>query len=237
MSAVVRTTFRFERWFYISCATMVVVVTLAGFSVDLELLKDMSGISLLVRFHAAVMFTWVCLFVVQILLVAMGRTQWHRRLGIFGVILAVLLVAVGSTTAMTAAQLGGDHLPPGMPINFFLAGSFELLILFSVFVSAGIALRRRSDYHKRLMLLATLPLLDAALARFIGAYTDWAIDPGTVRNFVVFGCIGIDTIWHRRLHPAFAAGAALILVADFLVPTIAHTDIWNRFTAFVVTKS
>ena len=147
MNAAVRNTFRFERWFYISCATMVVVVTLAGFSVDLELLEDMSGISLLVRFHAAVMFTWVCLFVVQILLVAMGRTQWHRRLGIFGGILAVLLVCIGVITTVTAAQLGGDHLPPGIPINYFLAASFELLILFAVFVSAGIAWRRRSDFQ------------------------------------------------------------------------------------------
>ena len=87
------------------------------------------------------------------------------------------------------------------------------------------------------MLLATLPLLDAALARYIGAYTNWAIDAGTFRDCIVLGCIAIDTIWHRRLHPAFVAGAALILAGDVLVPMIASTETWNRFTAFVVTPS
>jgi len=64
-----------ERRFYVGAAIGVVVIVLAGFSVDLDLLSDMSGLSALVRLHGAVMFGWIAVFVTQTVLVA---RRWPR---------------------------------------------------------------------------------------------------------------------------------------------------------------
>ncbi|HEX5387721.1 MAG TPA: hypothetical protein VFW66_13540 [Gemmatimonadales bacterium] len=55
--------------------------------------------------------------------------------------------------------------------------------MFAGLTGTGLAFRLvHPDVHKRLMLLATILLLDAALARFIGAYTHWTTDSGTARD-------------------------------------------------------
>ena len=80
-----------ERRFYVGAAVGVVVIVLAGFSIDVDLLRDMSGLSALVRLHGLVMFGWIALFVTQTVLVVRHRVDLHRRLGIFGAVLAALV--------------------------------------------------------------------------------------------------------------------------------------------------
>src|SRR5271156_6608866 len=156
-----------ERRYYLIAAVAIIIVVLAGFSIDFYLLFDMSSLSFLVRAHGLVMFAWVGVFFAQVFLVARHRVDLHRRLGILGVALALLIVIIGAYTSIVAARLGGNHLPPGMPAIPFLSASLLLLLTFTVLAGTGLAMRRRPDVHKRLMLLATLPLLDAALVRFI----------------------------------------------------------------------
>ncbi len=60
--------------------------------------------SLLVHFHGAIFTYWVLLFIAQITLVSAGRIRWHMRRGIFGVILAVLMVLVGFATLIAAER-------------------------------------------------------------------------------------------------------------------------------------
>ena len=76
--------FAAERRFYVAAAIGIVIIALAGFSIDVDLLRDMSGLSALVRLHGLVMFGWIALFVAQTTLVARHRVDWHRHLGVFG---------------------------------------------------------------------------------------------------------------------------------------------------------
>ncbi len=178
-----------ERRFYVGAAIGIVVVVLAGFSVDLDLLRDMSGLSALVRVHGVVMFAWIALFVTQTVLVARHRVDWHRRLGMFGAGLAAAVVIADTATVTVALRLGGKHLPPGMPAPLFVAfGLFDLLT-FAILVSSAIVLRGRSAWHKRLMLLASILVLDVALARFISAYTSWTLDSSIARDALVLLCV------------------------------------------------
>lgn len=222
-----------ERRFYVGAALGILVVVLAGFSVDLDLLRDMSGLSALVRVHGLVMFAWIALFVIQTLLVARHRIDWHRRLGIFGTALAAAVVIADSATVMVAVRLGGKHLPPGLPVPLFVAFSTFDLLTFAILVSSAIALRGRSAWHKRLMLLATIMVLDAALARFISVYTSWRLDPSIARDLLVLACVAIDSWRYRRLHPAFIVGGLLVLVADPLATWVATLPIWARFCAWL----
>ena len=222
-----------EHRYYVAAAIGVIVVVLAGFSIDIPLISHLGSLSVLVRLHGLIMLGWIALFFTQALLVARHRVDLHMRLGIFGAVLAVAVVVAGTATVIIACRLGGDHLPPDVSAPQVLAiGLFELAT-FAVLTGSALALRkRRSDWHKRLMLLAMLVLLDAALARFINHYTWWTVDPSTVRNGFVLACIAVDTFRHRRLHPAFVIGGALVIANDHVVVTwAAGTPVWLHFAA------
>lgn len=223
-----------EHRYYVTAAIGVIVVVLAGFSIDIPLLSQLGSVSVLVRVHGMVMLTWIALFFVQVLLVARHRVDLHMRLGIFGAALAVVVVMADTATLIVACRLGGDHMPPHMPAPLFLALGLFNLATFAVLVSAAIVLRkRRSDWHKRLMLLAAILLLDAALARFINHYTSWNIDPSTLRNLLMLACVAIDTFRYRRLHPAFVLGGLLLVGNDYLATWAAGTSAWRSFTAWL----
>jgi hypothetical protein len=225
----------FERRYFVAAAIGIIFVVLIGFSVDLPLLPHLGSLSLLVQVHGIVMLTWIALFFTQALLVARHRVDLHMRLGIFGAALAVALLVVDSATLIVACRLGGHHMPPGVsPERFFALGFFNLAT-FAILICSAILLRKHSAWHKRLMLLAALLLLDAALARFINAYTSWTVDPSTIRDLLIFACIAVDTWRHRRLHAAFVAGGLLVFANDYLANWAAATTAWLHFTKLLLT--
>ena len=216
-----------EHRYYVAAAIGVIIVVLAGFRIDVPLLSHLGSLSVLVRVHGLIMLAWIALFFVQALLVARHRVDLHMRLGIFGALLAIAVVVADTATLITACRLGGNHIPPGANASQFLALGLFNLATFAVLVSTALVLRkRRSDWHKRLMLLAMLLLLDAALARFIGVYTTWTVDSSTVRNLFVLSCVAVDTFRHRRLHPAFVIGGALVISNDYIADWAAGIPAW-----------
>jgi hypothetical protein len=220
-----------EHRFYVFVAIGVIVVVLAGFSIDVPLLSHIGSLSVLVRVHGLIMLSWIALFFVQALLVARHRVDLHMRLGIFGAVLAVAVVVADTATLITACRLGEGHMPPGISKPLFLAFGLFNMLAFAVLVGAALFLRkRRSEWHKRLMLLAMLLLLDAALARFISVYMSWTVDASTVRNLFVLACIAVDTFRCRRLHPAFAIGGVLVIANDHVAIWAAGTPAWLHFT-------
>ena len=99
----------------------------------------------------------------QTALVAGGRRDIHRRLGVAGAVLAAAMVVVGTILAIWNAREG--RAPPGVPpLPFLIIPLFDMLV-FAPLVAAAVWYRRRPETHKRLMLLATLSLLAAAVAR------------------------------------------------------------------------
>jgi hypothetical protein len=84
------------------------------------------------------------------------------------------------------------------------------LLVFSGLVGAAILLRRRGDYHKRLMLLATLSLLGPAFGRLTayakGLRGDSDIGVLLLCAGTVLACAVVDKVRSHRLHPAFFWG-------------------------------
>jgi hypothetical protein len=99
---------------------------------------------------------------VQVRLVAIRRTDLHRRLGVLGALLAALVVVAGTATSIAAARRGYT---PGPPPLVFLAIPLGDLLVFSVLITTALLFRRRSDIHRRLMPLAALSLLTPAISR------------------------------------------------------------------------
>lgn len=185
--------------------------------------------------HGVVMSLWLALLLVQVALVAGGRTDLHRRLGVAGFVLALLVVGVCVTLAIDAARRGASPAPGVTPLMFIAVPMADALV-FTVLAGAGLALRRRADFHKRLMLLATLAILAPGIARLPFD----ALRAGGLP--VIFGltlalvllAIVVDTVRHRRLHPAFGWGGALIVVSVPGRIMLAGTPAWNSFAQWLV---
>jgi hypothetical protein len=226
---------RLDHYYYVGAAVGVIVLVLAGFSIDIPLLSRLGTLSVLVRTHGSIMLTWIALFFVQALLVTRHRVDLHMRLGVFGAALAIAVVVADTATLITACRLGGNHLPPAAPAPLFLALGLFNLFTFAVLVGAALAFRKKHrDWHKRLMLLAAILLLDAALARFIAVYTSWNVDASIVRNWLMLAWIVIDTWRCRRLHPAFVIGGTLVFVNDYVAIWAAGTPAWSKFATWLL---
>lgn len=198
----------------------------------------------LLHLHGALMTSWFALFFAQTYLVASHRIRLHRRLGVFGAMLAGLIVIIGVTVALRwgareAHQPQTDGPPPLMFMGFLL---FALLV-FAILVSAGVLLRRRPDYHKRLMLLSCLSMVGPGIFRIpfeqVPALTFLKSGgPGGLFGLdllLVYACIAWDTWRHRRLHPAFVGGALLILAEDLpLIWLFLSTPLWTNFASRLV---
>ena len=225
-----------ERRLYILVAVAFPIIVLAGFA-RTYYLKGLFGNpplpGLLVHLHGIVMTSWVLLFVAQIWLVAGRRTRVHQRLGVWGGVLAALVVLVGVLTAISAAARGFPPIPP--PLEFLVIPLGDMLI-FAVLVATALHFRRRMDIHKRLMVLASLNLLAPAIARIPLKFieTGGPVVFFGLTDLCVIACVVFDTIKNRRLHPAFAWGALLLIVSQPLRIMLGGTDVWVRFASSLV---
>jgi hypothetical protein len=211
-----------------------VLIVFAGFA-KTYYLKGLFGapaLPPLVHLHGLVMTLWFALFVVQARLVAIHRVAWHRRLGLFGAGLAVVVVAVGTVTAITAAKLGHS---PGPPPLLFLTVPLGDMVVFTTLVSLGLAYRYRPDLHKRLLLLSSVGMLTAAIARI-----PWApIHQGGIpvyfglTDLCVLCCIGIDWAKTRRLHPAFGWGLVFLVASQVGRLWLSGTPQWLQFATWL----
>lgn len=223
-----------DRWFFTGMASAIVLTIFVGFAPSYYL-KDVFGappVSSFLHLHGILFTGWVLLFLTQAVLIAAGRTGVHRRLGVAGGLLAVLMSVIGLMAAVGAARRGFTP-PGGPPPLMFLAIPFGDIGVFASLVGAALYLRRRSETHKRLMLLGTIALLTPALARmpFIGAGGPLAFFGAT--DLFVVACLVYDRMAHGRVHPAFLWGGLFFIASQPLRLAISGTDPWLSFAEWV----
>ena len=179
----------------------------------------------LVHVHGALATSWILLFLTQTSLVAARRTDLHRRLGIAGAGLAVLMVVVGCVTSIEGARRGAA--PPGASPLPFLSVPLGTVLVFAILAGTGLYRRRQSETHKRLMLLATIAILTPALARVgrIFAPEGPPLAIGGTCLFVV-ACMLYDRLAHGRVHPAFLWGGLFLMISLPARFAIGQTDAW-----------
>ncbi|HVG33946.1 MAG TPA: hypothetical protein VM911_12735 [Pyrinomonadaceae bacterium] len=227
---------RRERLFYTGMAVAFVLTVFAGFARTYYLRPYFGTPSLtpLLHLHGIVFSLWLVLLLTQTVLVAAHRTNIHRRLGIAGGVLAVLMVLVGTSTAIIRAKI--VEVPPGAPSPLvFLTVPLGDMLVFAILVGAGFYYRRRVDVHKRLMLLATISILPAATARLPLAFIQ-QVGPlaffGLADLFIVV-CLLYDLVARRRLHRATVLGGIVVVVSHPLRLLIGNTQAWLTFATWL----
>jgi hypothetical protein len=209
-----------EHRYFSAVALTVTVIVLAGFIplYTLRLLRHDPNLTLLVHAHGFVMTSWIALFLTQTLLIAKHRVDLHRRLGMFGAGLAVVVLMVGVPTLINAAARRSHHVHSNRFLWMLAAFDGIALIVFAGLVGSAVLLRKRGDYHKRLMLLATLSLLGQAFGRLTayarGLHGDSDLGVLLLGAVTVLACAIVDKARWHRLHPAFVYGGASVIGMD-----------------------
>jgi hypothetical protein len=201
-----------DRVFFVSMAIAIALLVIVGFTTSFlrtDLASQLS--SVWVQAHAAAFNGWIFLFLTQTILVASGRRDIHRRLGVAGAVLACVMIGLALISAV-----GGFWKSPPRPtidhVMLYIVVHVDMF-MFATLVIAGLLLRNRHETHKRLMFLATVSLLDAVTERLpgiahIGPQAHYLI----VDLFVVAG-VAYDLMSLRRVNPAYLWGALVIFIA------------------------
>ena len=225
---------RRDRGFYLGMAFVVALAVFIGFA-PTYYLKTAFGrpaLSPLLHVHGALFTSWIVLLLAQTGLVAARRVDIHRRLGVAGAVLAATMVGVGLMAAIDAAQRGSTPVP-GVSALSFLAIPFTDMVAFAGLAGAGLSLRRRTDAHKRLMLLATFALLPAAFARIppIGSLGP----PGFFGavDLLVIVCWVYDRLTRGRIHPAALWGGLFLIATQVLRLVVSGTPAWLAFAGWL----
>ena len=218
--------------FYRIVALLALAIVLAGFAPSFYLkawFHKPPPLTGLLVVHGVVMTAWFALFLVQAQLAASRNLRLHRRLGVGGVVLAGAVFVLGTSVAIIGARLG--HTPGPPPLMFLAIPLFDMLV-FALLAGSALWFRRRTDVHKRLMLLAFAGLLTAAVARMPFAATNILFAFGSTVLFAGL-CVAWDTWQHRRLHPAFGWGFALVALSWPLRLWLMGTAGWLAFAEWL----
>jgi hypothetical protein len=206
----------FER-FYAGLAWLLVIVAVAGFAPRSVAIVSgtMANPPLVVHLHAAVMASWTMLLAMQATLSLAGRMDLHRKWGlaslVVGPLVLIMLVAI---TVIRQNDVAGT--PAGPLVNNILFVQIRAILLFPIFFIWALRTRRTDPQtHKRMMLLATLGLLDAAIARMTWLpYNVFPDDYLAVHLYLLLLLVPAllyDLIRLRRIHRAWLWGLGLML--------------------------
>jgi hypothetical protein len=237
--------------FYVAMTLACVLVAFGGFAPTywLQLVPGTFVGPPLLHIHGVLFSAWPVLLLTQALFVANRRLDLHRAFGLVGISLATAMVVVGLAAAISTLNAGlaagyGDR------ARAFLILPVSAISLFICFFVSAIANIQSPEAHKRLMLLATISLLQAAMGRvFFVLVTGGGpgLRPGLgeppplilglvpsliLELFIVAGVI-YDWRTRGRPHPIWLIGAAIMTAVIILRGPMGETGPWLAFADFL----
>ncbi|MDQ6629911.1 MAG: hypothetical protein M3Z29_15920 [Pseudomonadota bacterium] len=197
----------------------------------------------ILHIHGALFFTWTLFFLAQTSLVAAGRTPDHRSWGMAGISLATAMACSVVLAAINGIKVA-DAIGMADQARRFSYVPLSSVVLFAGFLAVAIAAVKRSEMHKRLMLLAMIPLMQAATARiFMTLFAPRdaigpppvavALPPGLLVDGLLIAAMVYDWRTRGRPHPVYLIGGSLLLADQLLSAPISATATWMSIARWV----
>jgi len=222
----------FGRNFYLLMSLLIACVVASGFSrtVDKKLIHPDIPRPFVLYLHAAFFSAWVAFLIVQSALVQSGRIRSHRMLGWFGVALGTATFVVGVRTAITMTRFNILHYHARYA-DLSLLISFYDIIAFGIPFALAVIWRKRPEFHRRLMFIATCALTSAAFGRL-------PIPPHVRHSVFFYSCVDVlillglvrDWLVNRRIHPVYlcALPASILCQVAVVHAIYSHSPMWLR---------
>jgi hypothetical protein len=202
-----------EKHFYFSMSLLIAMIVVYGFSqtVGQNLLNPAPPRPFLLFLHGAVFSGWVALFIFQSALVRTRNVALRRRTGWVGAAMGVLIPVLGVVISIVMARFDVFqlHQNRAQRAPFTLIPLFDMVCFTSAFWLA-VLWRKRPEYHRRLVFIASCSLTAAAFFRFPAALQSHQYFYAGVDGLILLG-VARDLIVNHRIHtvyrwalPAFA---------------------------------
>src|SRR5882757_4769530 len=234
------------QYFYFYMALACTAVAFLGFAPTywLPLASGSFSSSPVVHFHGMLFFTWTLYFAFQTWLAASGRTGWHRSLGLIGVSLATAMTIFGFLAAVNAMKRSAAIGQTDAGIAFAVVPLSGILFFAMVFTLA-VAATGRPETHKRLMLLAGISILDAAVARWFLTFlappgppgpppVEVTIVPALIAYLLLVAAMIFDWRTRGRPHLVYIYGGAALVAVKLLNWPISVTPAWHSFAGGIL---
>jgi hypothetical protein len=223
---------RYDRFFFAGMAFLILVAVFVGFARTYYL----AGVfhaplpNRLVHIHGAVFTCWILLLITQTVLVSAGRVDIHRRLGLIGFGLACTMPVLAIMAAVDALV---RHASRPSARAFFVVPTFDILA-FAPLIFFAWKYRSVPATHKRLILIATIAILDAAVARWPVHTSWWGLHPAewTTAAFLL-PLIAYDLFALRKIHRATLWGSLFLLFLQQIRGPIGQSATWQTFAAWI----
>lgn len=210
-----------NQYFYFFMSLLIAVIVVWGFShtIDQNLIHATPVRPWILYLHGAVFSGWVVFFIVQSSLVRMHKVRVHRTLGWLGLAWGVAIVVLGISTAITMTRFKVHILHVTDAAQFLVVPLWDI-VCFTVAFTLAILWRKRPEFHRRMMLIATCVLTAAAFGRFPALFTwfyagvDLLIFLGVIRDLIVT----------RRVHPVYLYALPALIVGQSFVMHLVNTS-------------
>ena len=225
---------RFDHYFFSGTAWLMLATVLVGFGPTYYLAGVFNAPlpSRIIHIHGAVFTCWILLLLVQNSLAWAGRVDIHRKLGLFGFGLACLMVIVGWMAATDRLVRGTA--PPGVDTYRFYITPVTDMVIFGTLMFFVFRARRDSPAHKRIIYIATVGVLIAAVARFPFPWVFHRAPHAAIASYAFLLLLIAYDLWsiHKIHRATLWAGGFLIFVQQIRLP-IGKTAAWHSFAAGV----
>src|SRR3954447_6814740 len=236
-------------YFYFYMALACMAVAFLGFAPTywLPLASRSFSASPVVHFHGLLFFAWTLYFAFQSWLAASGKIVRHRAIGMIGVSLATTMTIFGFLVAVEAMKRSAALGQTDAGIAFAIV-PLSGILFFTVTVALAIGAIRRPEIHKRLMLLAAISLLDAAVARWFLTFlappgpagpppVAVTIPPAFVAYLLLVIAMVHDWRTRGRPHQVYVIGGIALVAVKLLNLPISTTHAWHAFAGAILTLS
>ena len=236
-------------YFYVWAALTCVVVAFLGFTPTYfrPLAQGSFSARPIVHIHGMVFFSWTLFFTYQAWLVANGRTMRHRDAGLIGISLATAMTFLGLMVAVASATRAGA-LGFLTEAKRFMVVPVSGIIVFAVLFAFAIANAKNREVHKRLMLVATASILDAAVARWFMTFlapplapgdfpvppVNVALAPALLVDLIIIAGIIHDWRTRGRPHPAYLIAGSAVLAGQLLRAPVSTTPVWDGIAVWLM---
>jgi hypothetical protein len=181
---------------------------------------------------------WVAIYLTQNLLIGSGRVDIHRKLGWIALGWIFPMVLLGCLVTLAMVRRGQ------VPFFFrplqFLVFDPMTLFTFAGLTLAAVAMRRQTDWHRRLHFCGMSLLLGPAFGRLLPLplLQPWAWEAAFAAT-LLFPAAGMVADLRRsgRVHPAWRYGVGAMLASFVLTEAITYSPVGTALYRLVTAGS
>lgn len=232
---------RLDKWFFSFAGVTMLACVIVGFEQfyfhgraypNREITPPIRS---LVIAHGLAMAAWIVLGIVQPMLVATGHRGTHRKLGMFGALLATTIVALGAIVGIKAvAYMPAEAAIMGLHPKQFLAVPVLSVLVFGALVAFAIVRRKTPAIHRSMMFAATMCTISAALNRidslnnlYIGTVFETLFGPFFMAVVLAAALWALRCLLVRSFDRWVCVAFGVVTLASLAITAIAKTPAWE----------